>query len=162
MDDPAAVRRVNRVGDGDRPGRRRVPRNWSTPQTFCERLTVDVFHDDERDVLLVADVMDRADIRMAELRDGPRLTLAARAPRGVVHHAGRQHLDRDVAVQPRIVRPVDLAHPAGAEQAHDFVGTKSRAGTNRHGSGWNRSEQPKAGAAYAQCPLDLHANDACT
>ena len=97
-------------------------------------MTRDVFHDDEGDAALFADVMDRADVRMAELRDGLRLTLEARPPRGVVHHGGRQHLDRDVAVEPRIVRPVDLAHPARAEQAHDFVGAESRAGGNRHGS----------------------------
>ena len=32
-----------------------------------------------------------------------------------------QHLDRDVASEPRIARAIDLAHAARAEGGHDFV-----------------------------------------
>ena len=32
-----------------------------------------------------------------------------------------QHLDRDEAIQPRIARPVDLTHPADADQRQEFV-----------------------------------------
>src|SRR5580704_14190194 len=44
----------------------------------------------------------------------------------------RQNLDGDVAIQPLIVRPIDLAHPAGAERCDDLVGSELRSGRERH------------------------------
>src|SRR6266566_7889544 len=44
----------------------------------------------------------------------------------------RQDLDRDVAPEPRIARPVDLAHSAGAQRRNHFVRTETRPGGYRH------------------------------
>ena len=45
---------------------------------------------------------------------------------GAAHRIGdgrcRQHLERDIAFQPRIVGAVDLTHPAGADDAGDVEG----------------------------------------
>src|SRR5579864_1901162 len=46
----------------------------------------------------------------------------------------RQDLDGDIAVERRVLRAVDLAHPAGAELGNDFVRTD--VGTRRKGH-WN-------------------------
>ena len=40
----------------------------------------------------------------------------------------RQDLDRHLAREPRVPRPVDLPHPARAERRDDLVGTEARAG----------------------------------
>jgi hypothetical protein len=40
----------------------------------------------------------------------------------------RQNLDGDVAIQPWIVRSIDLAHPAGAERRDDLVRTDLHSG----------------------------------
>ena len=46
----------------------------------------------------------------------------------IVGDVRRQDLDRDRAVEPRVARLVDLAHAAGAERRHDFVGAEPAAG----------------------------------
>ena len=45
--------------------------------------------------------------------------------------AGRT-LTRDRAIEPRVARLVDLAHPARAERREDLVGTQARAGGESH------------------------------
>ena len=46
---------------------------------------------------------------------------------GSVANEFRQDLDRDVAIEPRVARAVDLTHSACAEGADDFERTDSRA-----------------------------------
>ena len=41
--------------------------------------------------------------------------------------AGWQHLDRDVAIQARVARPIYLAHSARAYWCNDFIGTEPSA-----------------------------------
>jgi len=43
-----------------------------------------------------------------------------------------EHLERDVAVQARIMRPIDLAHPTSPDHAGDFVRTDTVTGDQRH------------------------------
>src|SRR5215204_2376577 len=45
---------------------------------------------------------------------------------------GRQDLDDDVAAEPRIARPIDLAHAAGPQQAEDLIGTEASSGLEGH------------------------------
>ena len=51
---------------------------------------------------------------------------------GSEDNAGRQDLDRDVALKPRVPGPVDLSHPAGAERAQQLVRAKPRTRGNGH------------------------------
>src|SRR6266545_2956153 len=44
----------------------------------------------------------------------------------------RKDLHRHRALQPRVLRPVDLPHPAGAHRREELVGTETRAGSERH------------------------------
>ena len=52
----------------------------------------------------LADVVDAADVRMVERRDGPRLALEACAQVGVASKSARQDLDRDGAIESRVAR----------------------------------------------------------
>ena len=49
-------------------------------------------------------------------------------------HFREQHLDRDVAMQPRVVRAIDLAHPPTADQVEDVVRSEAGAGGKAHGA----------------------------
>ena len=89
MDDPAAMRAVERVGDLRSPYSQHVgQRQRAAREPVGERLALEQLHDQEVDAF-VADVVERADVRMVELRDRLRLALeaqlelrvAARAPR---------------------------------------------------------------------------------
>ena len=54
---------------------------------------------------------------MRQRRDRARFALELRAAVGAVAGGRRQNLDRDIAPEPYVARAMDLAHPAGAEEA---------------------------------------------
>ena len=115
---PAARLRLQPVGDG-------VP--------------LDELHRDEHLILERAHVEDDDDVRVRQPRD--RLRLAQRAlpalvARDAVAGLDPQQLDRDLAIQLGIVRRVDLAHAAAADQAEHDVAPDGRAsGTASAGLG---------------------------
>ena len=113
----AFVRRVQCVGNLARQTHRVVPSD-GTAQHF----PLQIFEDE----VLGSDVVDLADVWMVDRGDGARFALK---PAVVV---GDQPLDRDRAIQASIVRLVDLAHTAGADQRFDFVRAKPRAGSQEH------------------------------
>ena len=59
---------------------------------------------------------------------------------GVAGHLGREHLERDGAVQTCVPTLVHLAHAAGAEQPLDAVGAELRPGGKGHGTNPVRRE----------------------
>ena len=61
-----------------------------------------------------------------------RFTLEAREPFRIARERGGQHLERDVAMELRIVRAIHLAHAAGADRGDDFVRTDDAAGFETH------------------------------
>ena len=120
VDDAVAVRLVERVGRlrgdrhrlGDRQRTARHPRR--------ERFAGDQLHDDERPVAVLAQVVDRGDVRRAQHRRGTRLAEQA----GTLVRTGRarvQHLHRHGASEPRILGAIDLAHAAGPEPIAEAV-----------------------------------------
>ena len=89
-----------------------------------QRASLDVFHDDEVDAVHVADVEHRADVGVAEGREGSGFPLEAAARVGIDQQLGPQRLQRYAALQSRVPGFVDLSHPAAAEQRHDFIGSE--------------------------------------
>ena len=69
---------------------------------------------------------------MRQRRDRLRLALEPRQRVGIRGERLRQHLDRDVALELRVPRPVDLPHPARAERREDLVGTEASPGWECH------------------------------
>ncbi len=61
-------------------------------------------------------------------------------------------LERDVAVEARIERAVDLSHPAGTDLRHDFVRTQAFAG--RKGTGCPLASMRLARAARSDAQPD--------
>ena len=81
------------------------------------------------------DVVDLTDVRVVQRRDGARLLLEASDAVGVGITPRRQYLDGDVAAEARVVRAVDLAHSAPAEERHDVVRAEARPGRQGHRRG---------------------------
>ena len=78
------------------------------------------------------DIVDRDDVGVIDERARPRL---AREPRVVFFGGGQargQHLQRDVAVEPRVVRPVDLAHPTLPDQVLHLIRAQLGPGGDVH------------------------------
>ena len=76
----------------------------------------------------MADVEQRADVRMIERRDGARLAVEAVAQLRVGGERRGEDLDRDGAIEPRIAGAIHLAHPTLADECDDFVGAEAHAG----------------------------------
>ena len=122
------MRARERLRQGRRVLQRLGERQRPAGQPGAERLAVEVLHDEELEAVLLPDVVERADVRMVEPRDGAGLALEALAPIGLRRRVRRQDLDRDRAADAGVDRAVDVAHAPTAEQDADFVRPQSGAG----------------------------------
>ena len=121
MDDSEAMGGGKRVGNFDRDRQGLVERQRSFLESRGERLAFQILHHQEVDTVLVTHVVERADVRMGERRDGLRLAVETRAELRIGGERARQHLQRDRTIETRVGRVVHLAHSASAEQAIDAV-----------------------------------------
>ena len=69
-----------------------------------------IFHHDKGQSLLIAEIVDGNDIGVAQLRHGLCLAGKTFIETWVVFEVGRQHFDRDRAVQIRMPRLIDFPH----------------------------------------------------
>ena len=121
VDDAGRVSGVERVGHlrdqaGDLGHRQRT-----AGEASGERFSLVVRHRDERLAGVVADLVDRRDVRMIE-RAG-RAGLPQQSGGGVRMAGGfrREELERDPALEVRILGQIHRPHPAGADVAEDPV-----------------------------------------
>ena len=85
MDDPRFVRAVERLGDLDAIADHLLERQRPFRQAVGKALAVDELHDQ----ISVADVVERADVRVVELRDGACLALHPKPQLRVLRVLGR-------------------------------------------------------------------------
>ena len=109
---PDCVRLGQAAGDLAREVEQLLDGEASRLEPVLEGLALDQLHRDEARALVLADLVDRGDVRMVEGRRGTGLSFEAAKPPGVVRHLLGQHLDRDLAAEARVARAVDLAHPS--------------------------------------------------
>ena len=76
---------------------------------------------------LFAEIVDREDVGVIESRHGPGLPLEAGERVGVLGDRRGKHLDRDLAAEPLVARPVHFSHSARAKRREDFVRTEAGA-----------------------------------
>ena len=117
---PCAVRAVQRGGDLDPIAQRLIERQGPARESLRERLAVDQLHDEETRSVVFANVVQRADAGVLERGDRAGFLLEAPDALDVGRDRRRQDLDRDLTGKPRVLRPVDLAHTARANQARRF------------------------------------------
>ena len=67
------------------------------------------------------DVVDGDDVGMVQRGGGLRFLDEAAAALGIARHFRRQHFDGDKAVEPRVLRLVDIAHAARAQLLEQLV-----------------------------------------
>ena len=73
-----------------------------------------------------------SDVAVIERRQNFRFALETCEPIGVGDELLWQHLERDVALQARVVRAIDLAHAADAYKRSDLVRTEAGTRSDRH------------------------------
>jgi hypothetical protein len=76
--------------------------------------------------------VNRRKVRVVQRRERARLSLESRQSFWICRICLRQHLDRDITTEPRIMRAIDLTHSAGAEGRHDLVRAEARSDGQSH------------------------------
>ncbi len=130
--DSRRVRRREALGDLSADIERAPNRQRPGGQEVPHRPALDELHGDPDGAVGLADVVDRHDVGVRERRSGPRLVLEPRPPARVPRRFGREDLQGDVAPEPRVLCPVDLSHPPGAERREDLVEPQTRSHGERH------------------------------
>src|SRR5450755_4076880 len=101
-------------------------------QTGRESLALHEFHDDIVGTVLSADVVERADMRMIQVRDDFSFAFKALASRRIIRKMRWEDFDGDGSVEARVKRLVDFAHSACADRRNNLVRAKLRARGQRH------------------------------
>jgi len=101
--------------------------------------------------------MQGENVGVGEGGDGFRLVLEAGEGVGVLRDLVGQHLDRHVTLEPRVPRPINLAHSARAERNNDLVWPEARARGEAHavclpGSEEGAGRAPRRGDARSGGP----------
>ena len=91
-----------------------------------QRFAFNQFRHDVVNFVGHADVENGNDVGMVQRGDRSRLLLKSPQAIGIGGKGLLQNFQRHVAQQTRIVRAINFAHSAGADQRNDFVWTKLR------------------------------------
>ena len=84
-------------------------------------LAVQILHGNESLPILLADVIDGANVGMVQGRSRLCFTLEAAKRLRVFGHVVRQELERDKAAQPGVLSLIDDPHATAAEPFHNVV-----------------------------------------
>ena len=130
---PLLVSRFEPIGDLDEQRQRFIERE-SRPRAMrsASVLAFDELHHQEPRVAIGLKTMDGRNVLMIQRSKRLRLALEPRQPLLVFREDLRQHLDRHLALELRVARPVHLAHATRAERAEDLVVAESAAEFQSH------------------------------
>ncbi len=143
VNDALGMRGVERIGNLDREREQRVHLQRTPGDHVLQSHAVQIFHGDERLAILLADVVNGADVGMVQRRSRLRLALKAAECLGILGHFIGQKLECDKTMQPRVFRFVNHTHPAAAKLVDNAV---MRNGLADHGFA-----NPKAGERRCGC-----------
>ena len=132
MRNPSGVSGRQRVRQRDGNLQQPLQRESVFRDDLLQRFALDELHRQEGDAVRLFDRVDRDDAGMIEGGDALRLAREAGTAMGIGGATFEQHFERDVAMQLRIARAIHLAHPAGADQRHDFVRSEMNAWREGH------------------------------
>src|SRR5208282_4398709 len=121
MDDSSAVSRVERVGDLDGQREKHLVLGRSPRDAMLQRHAFEKFHGNKRLAILVADIVDRADVGMVQRRSSLGLALKARQRLRITGNVFRQKFKRHKTVKPRVLGLVDNSHAAATELLDNAV-----------------------------------------
>ena len=140
MHDPFRVRRIQSVRHFDPDLEQPIHFHRLARDQVLQRRAVEILHHDERMPILLANLMNRANVRMVQSRSGA--SLAAKAFEGlrVAHHVIGQELQRHEAAKLSILGLIDNAHASAAKLLNNAV-VRNRAANKGQGirHGWRTS-----------------------
>jgi len=139
MNDVLLVGGLERIGDlpRDRQDVGKFQSAWGPlGKELGQRGAVDELHHERRHTVGFLEPVDLRDVRMVQRREHVGFALKSHDPLSVARERFGKDFQRNIALQLRVARPVDLPHPAGADQGKNFVRADTNAGCEGIGSGW--------------------------
>ncbi len=121
MRDAFAMGFVQRVGNLDCKLQHLFRRQWTLLQTLRERLALQILHHQKISSILMAGVVERADVWMIQAGDGLCFAVEALAQIGAVGKVGGENLDGDDAIEACVPGAIHLSHSARTDGGEDFV-----------------------------------------
>jgi len=109
------------VGDFDAKRQNLLNLHRLSADPVLERHPVEIFHRDERLPLVLADFVNRADVRMIQCGRGTSFTSEAFQRLGVMREVFRQEFQSDEAPKLGILSLVDDTHPAATQLLDDAI-----------------------------------------
>jgi len=113
MDHAGVVRGLEPLGDLAADIHRFLDRKRSASNAIFERLPRHELQHQEASVLGLVDAVDLRDVGMVQSSDRLGLALEPSQPLVILREVFRKDLDRHLAIQSRVLRPVDLPHGTG-------------------------------------------------
>lgn len=105
------MRSVERAGNLDGNRQDVGERERIAFESFRERLALKIVHDKERRVVVFADVVERVDVWVRQLRDRARFTIKAIRKLRIHCKGFREDLDRDDTIEADVARFVHFTTP---------------------------------------------------
>src|SRR6185437_248599 len=93
-------------------------------QVMTQRLAIDEFRCNERQPIDFAKLKNRENVRLVQRRRDFRFLAEALHASFVLRDVGREHLQRNGAIEPRVAREINFTHAARAERVEHDVRTE--------------------------------------
>ena len=127
MDDAGAMRALERRRDLD-CGLERLINQRAPREPVGQGLAIEVLHDEKRRALVLAHVVQGADMRMRELRDRTGFAIEPLTELRIGGEHVWEDLDSDRTVESRVARFIHFPHATRAQQRQNLVCAEARAG----------------------------------
>jgi hypothetical protein len=128
VDDAAFVRRLECVGDLTRNRQRLVERQRAAADPRRQRFALDELHDQRTRPVGFFETVNVCDVAVIEGGEEFGLALEASQAVGIGGNRLWQDFQRDLPLQARVARPIDLAHAARPQEGDDFIRTDAGTG----------------------------------
>ena len=131
MDDPGGMSGIQGIGELRAQFQDFVAFEAPLFRKSClECLSLDQFHHDEGLTFVLADFVNRTDVGMIESGGGAGLPFESRNPDRILAKRVWENLNRNLASQFLILRPIHLSHATFSQGREDFIVSERRARLN--------------------------------
>jgi hypothetical protein len=121
MNDPLGVRGIERVGDLNTQLDENLEIDRTAADAMLQRLAFEPLHHDEMLALVLADVVDGADVRVVERGGGAGFALKPLDGLWIAGQLRWQKLQRDASAEANVFRLINHTHPAAAKLVDDAI-----------------------------------------
>jgi hypothetical protein len=131
--DTRPVRLFQRIADLHAALERLLQRHRPFLKPRFQSFALDILHNQVVGSILATDVVQHANMRMIQRRNGAGFPLETLFGLGIIRQMNGKDFDGDGAVEARVCRAIDFSHASGAQRGNDFVGAEFRASGEGHG-----------------------------